>query len=169
MDHSIRFHLRPLLTSSVPVHHSRLSAIGHWVFLITTACTCHCMSHPHHPGPTSSHDYCSAVKWLIILFTYRTAQSESLRLTESDGVSSVKDGSDRRLNNFDVWRALNLWQRLNSLMTQTARQKGHIFWSLSVCVDIWSKKEWPKDWTKLVLLPVPKTGNKQDIRYDTIR
>ena len=30
-----------------------------------------------------------------------------------------------------------------------------------ICVDIWTKKEWPKDWTKLVLV-VPKTGNKQD-------
>jgi len=31
-----------------------------------------------------------------------------------------------------------------------------------ICVDIWTKKELPKDWTKLVLVPVPKPGNKQD-------
>ena len=28
---------------------------------------------------------------------------------------------------------------------------------------IWEKKEWPKEWTQLLVIPLPKTGNVRTI------
>ena len=32
----------------------------------------------------------------------------------------------------------------------------------SVCQQIWKTQQWPQDWKKLVLIPIPKKGNAKE-------
>ena len=39
----------------------------------------------------------------------------------------------------------------------------------SICQQIWKTQQWPQDWKRLVLIPVPKKGNaKECSNYHTI-
>ena len=37
----------------------------------------------------------------------------------------------------------------------------------SICQQIWKSQQWPRDWKRSILMPIPKKGSNKDVLLDS--